>query len=137
MKRATPVWAALMTTVLALGMTSQASAMPNNGPFNLEEGNTPSRLFSGVDHYRLQVSDTANVTINSRGWNTGGGSHSGLTAVLRDDSGNVVTQTRRNGGDFTISRQLSPGDYTLEVHANRFGGRADTTDYYTLTTQIN
>ena len=69
--------------------------------------------------------------------NTGGGNHSGLSAVLRDDNGNVITQTRRTGGDFSISRQLSPGDYALEVHANMFGGRADTSDYYHLTTQTH
>lgn len=126
--------AALMTAVLTFGMVGQASAKPDI--FNLTEGNTPSRMFSGVDHYRLQISSTSNVTIKSRGWNTGGGVHSGIMAVLRDGSGNVVTQSRRNGGDFTISRQLSPGEYILEVHPNKFGGQADTTNYYNLTTRI-
>ncbi len=135
MKRVTTISAALMTAMFALGMTSQASAMPNT--FNLVEGNTSSRLFSGVDHYRLQVSDTSTVTIKSRGMNTGGGNHSGLTAVLRDGSGDVVTRTRRTGGDFAINRQLSPGNYTLEVHANMFGGRADTSNFYHLTTQTH
>lgn len=134
MKNTATISAALMAAMLALGMIGQASAMPNT--FNLAEGNTSSRMFSGVDHYRLNVNGTSNVTIKSRGMNTGGGGHSGLTAVLRDGNGNVVTQTRRNGGDFTISRQLSPGEYTLEVHPNKFGGRADTTNYYHLTTRI-
>ena len=134
MKRTTTISAALITAMLALGMVGQASAMSSS--YKLTEGSTPSRMFSDVDHYRLQVDDTSNVTIQSRGMNTGGGGHSGLTAVLRDGSGNVITQTRRYGGDFTISRQLSPGDYTLEVHPNKFGGRADTTDYYHLRTRI-
>ncbi len=136
MKRITAMSAGIITAMLALGMTGQASAMPNHGPFTLAEGNTPSRLFSGVDQYRLQVNGTSNVTIKSRGMNTGGGGHKGLTAVLRDGNGNIVTQTRRNGGDFTISRQLNPGEYTLEVHPNMFGGGAESTSYYQLSTHI-
>ncbi|RDB43959.1 hypothetical protein DU490_04490 [Halomonas sp. DQ26W] len=134
MKRTTTISAALITAMLALGMTGQASAMPNHGPFSLAEGNTPSRLFSGVDHYRLQVNGTSNVTIKSRVMNTGGSTHGGLTAVLRDGSGNVVTQTRRNGGDFTISRQLSQGDYTLEVQPSMLSGGSASTNYYQLVT---
>lgn len=127
---------AVMTAILALGMVGNASAMPSYGPFNLVEGNTSSQLLTGVDHYRLQVNGNSNVTIKSRGMNTGGGSHSGMTAVLRDGSGNIVTQTDRNGGDFIISRQLSPGDYTLEVHANMLRSGTDSTNYYQLTTLI-
>jgi hypothetical protein len=125
---------AVMTVMLALGMVGNASAMPSYGPFNLVEGNTSSKLLSGVDHYRLQVNGTSNVTIQSHGMNTGGGSHSGMTAVLRDGNGNVVTQTGRNGGDFIISQQLSPGEYTLEVRANMLRGGTDSTNFYHLTT---
>ncbi|MCE8037401.1 MAG: hypothetical protein ACXIU5_09540 [Halomonadaceae bacterium] len=125
---------AVMTVMLALGMVGNASAMPSYGPFNLVEGNTSSKLLSGVDHYRLQVNGTSNVTIQSHGMNTGGGNHSGMTAVLRDGNGNVVTQTGSNSGDFIISQQLSPGNYTLEVHANMLRGGTDSTNFYHLTT---
>ncbi|MCC5882071.1 MAG: hypothetical protein JJU25_05475 [Halomonas sp.] len=127
---------AVMTAMLTLGMVGNASALPSYGPFDLVEGNTSSKLLSGVDHYRLQVNGNSNVTIQSRGMNTGGGNHSGVTAVLRDGSGNIVTQAERNGGDFIISRQLSPGDYTLEVHPNMLRAGNDSTNYYHLTTVI-
>lgn len=125
---------AVMTAMLTLGMVGSASALPSYGPFDLVEGNTSSKLLSGVDHYRLQVNGNSNVTIQSHGMNTGGGNHSGMTAVLRDSSGNIATQTATNAGDFIISRQLSPGDYTLEVHANMLRGGTDSTNYYHLTT---
>ncbi|WP_155833541.1 hypothetical protein [Halomonas sp. BC04] len=136
MKRTTNISAALVTAILTLGMAGQAAAIPNSGPSELEEGKTSSRLLSGVDHYRLQVSDTSNVTIKSRGMNTGGGRHSGMRAVLRDGNGHVVTQAGRAGEDFIISRQLSPGEYTIEVHANMLRGGNDSTNYYQLITHI-
>ncbi|WP_155833493.1 hypothetical protein [Halomonas sp. BC04] len=136
MKRTTTISAALMTAILALGMAGQAAAIPNHGPSELEEGKTSSRLLSGVDHYRLQVNDTSNVTIKSRGMSTGGGNHGGLTAVLRNGRGDVVTQTRRNGGDFTINQQLSPGDYTIEVRPSMLRGRSAANNYYQLITHI-
>lgn len=54
---------AVVTAMLALGMVGNASAKPSYGPFNLTEGNTSSKLLSGVDHYRLQVNGNSNVII--------------------------------------------------------------------------
>ncbi|MFY0992083.1 hypothetical protein [Halomonas sp. C05BenzN] len=136
MKRTTTIATVVMTGILTLGLTGQASAMLNNGSFDLVEGNTPSQRFTGVDHYRVKLDDPSHITVRSRGMNSGGAPHSGLRAVLRDGNGNIVTQTHRRGGDFIINERLDAGEYVLEVHPNMFGGRADTSDHYYLNTRI-
>lgn len=134
MKRSILFNATMISGMLVMGMVSQASAMPHGESLTLLQGNTPTKIASGVDHYRIQIEDPANIRISSHLWHEVPGGK--VTAALRDANGNVVTQSRSNGRNFTLEEQLQPGSYTLEVNATQRGGGRESLQRYYLSTDM-
>ncbi|MBE0488091.1 MAG: hypothetical protein IBX53_03340 [Halomonas sp.] len=135
MKHSTIMTTALLTGMLAMGLATQSSAMVTNGTFELKNGNTPSRMIPGVDHYRFEVNSSSELRVESQLWSpaAAGGR---MKAELRDGNGNVVARSNSRGKDFVLQQSLSPGRYTLEVHGSQLGGRKESTQRYYLNTDL-
>lgn len=134
MKRSTLVSATLISGMLAMGMVTQVSAMPHGDAFSLQKGSTPTRIASGLDHYRIQLDEPSQIRISSHLWHEV--ARGKLTAVLRDGNGNVVAPSRGNGRNFILEERLQPGSYTLEVNASQSGGGRGSLQRYYLTTDL-
>ncbi|MCA1770535.1 MAG: carboxypeptidase-like regulatory domain-containing protein [Halomonas sp.] len=134
MKHSTLFNAALISGMLAMGMVTQAGAMPHSEALKLQNGNTGSRLAFGLDHYRIQVNDPTQISISSHLWHEVSGGK--VTADLRDSNGNVVAQSRSDGRNFTLKEHLQPGSYTLKVNASQRGGGKGSLQRYYLSTDM-
>jgi hypothetical protein len=134
MKRSTLFSTALISGMLAMGMVTQASAMPHGDALTLKNGNTGTRLASGVDHYRIQVDDPGQIRISSHLWHEVSGGK--VTANLRDDNGNLVSQSRGEGRNFILEERLAPGSYILEVNASQQGSGRSSMQRYFLSTDL-
>jgi hypothetical protein len=134
MKYSSLISATLISGILSIGLVTQASAMPHGDAFSLQQGNTPTRIASGMDHYRFQVEDPSQIRISSQVWHEVAGGK--VTAALRDGNGNLVARSRGNGRNFILEQRLQPGSYTLEVNASRNGGGRESMQRYSLTTDL-
>ncbi len=136
MKRATFIMSALIAGVMTAGMAGQAVAMPNAPTWALQEGNSPSRLIPTLDRYHLDVDSRSRLQIASQLWSHGTDG-SRMSALLKDEQGNVVARSDARGHNFVLTQSLEPGRYILDVHGTRLSGRKETTQRYYLTTELH
>jgi len=72
MKRTSVITTSLVAGMPALGLATYSSAMVG-GDYELHKGNTPSRMVTGVDHYRFQLESPRQLRVISQQWSPDGG----------------------------------------------------------------